>query len=396
MREDGTVGQSEVGRGTAPGWREDMEPHLLALLQAKHARQGKGSYKPREAQDVAERLGRLLGAHGVAGHAHNVRRMGGGASKEQFLFDLVDPATGTAEKLVLRMDPLEGIIETCRAREAQLITAIGGTVPAPSVAFVDPDGRHMGQPAMITRFVRGDTKPRDATAGPSGVGIVVGERASAALIPQYLDNLVAIHGFDLAGADLSTYAVPQAGTTQAALWQLNFWERVLEDDQVDALPLLTYTACWLRERVPVCAAPVLLHGDYRLGNFMFDQDTLEMTAVLDWELAHIGDFHEDVAYSLEPLFCSRDAEGRKLIASMMSVDEFLDGYCARSGRVIDRQVLHWYHVLNSFKLSAMNLASGVRAARDGTNHQSAFLGFLASSGIGISGTLCRLLQGEAA
>lgn len=374
-------------------WREDMEPHLLALLQAKLARQGKGGYKPREAHDVAERLGRLLAAHGDAGHARDVRRMGGGASKEQFLFDLVDPDTGSAERLVLRMDPLEGIVETSREREAQLLEAIAGTVPAPSVAFVDGDGTYMGQPAMITRFVRGATKPRDAVAGPSGIGIVMGERASTALIPQYLGNLVAIHGFDFAGADLSTYAAPQAGTTQAALWQLNFWERVLEDDVVDPSPLLVYAACWLRERLPVCEAPVMLHGDYRLGNFMFDEDTLEMTAVLDWELAHIGDFHEDVSYSLVPLFCSRDADGELLIASMMSVEAFLDGYSRQSGRVIDPEVLHWYQVLNCFKLATMNVTSGVRAARDGTNHQSALLGYLSPSGIAIAGTLCRLLEG---
>jgi aminoglycoside phosphotransferase (APT) family kinase protein len=384
----------QVDRDVTPDWRENLEPHLHALLKAKHARQGKGSYKPRVASDVAERLDRLLEAHGKNGRAHNVRRMGGGASKEQFLFDLVDKASGAAEQLVLRMDPLEGIIETCRSREAQLLKAVVGVVPTPPVAFVDGDGTHMGQPAMITGFVHGATKPRDAVAGPSGIGIVIGPRAAAALIPQYLGNLVAIHGFDFSQADLSTYAVPQAGTTQAALWQLNLWERVLEDDQIDSSPLLTYTACWLRDRLPVCEAPVLLHGDYRLGNFMFDEDTLEMTAVLDWELAHIGDFHEDVAYSLEPLFCSRDAQGQRLIASMMPKRDFLDGYAQRSGRVIDPEVLHWYHVLNSFKLSAMNFASGVRAARDGTNHQSALLGFLSPSGIAISGTLCRLLEGE--
>jgi aminoglycoside phosphotransferase (APT) family kinase protein len=129
---------------------------------------------------------------------------------------------------------------------------------------------------------------------------------------------------------------------------------------------------------------------------MFDQDTLEMTAVLDWELAHIGDFHEDVSYSLEPLFCSRDAQGQPLVASMMPVRAFLDGYSERSGREIDPKLLHWYHVLNSFKLSVMNFASGVRAARDGTNHQSAFLGFLSACHVGLSGTLCRLLEGEAA
>jgi len=390
------VAQMETIRETVLDWRKDIEPHLLGLLEAKQARQGKGSYKPREAQDVAERLGRLLGAHGVSGHAHNVRRMGGGASKEQFLFDLVDSSDATTEKMVLRMDPLDGIVETSRAREAEVIAVIGSVVPAPSVAFVDAEGRHMGQPAMITRFVRGDTKPRDAVAGPSGVGIIIGEQASAVLMPQYINNLVAIHGFDFSGAALPTYAVPQAGTTQAALWQLNFWERVLEDDRIDASPLLTYAACWLRERAPVCATPVLLHGDYRLGNFMFDQDTLEMTAILDWELAHIGDFHEDIAYSLEPLFCSRDEAGQPLVASMMPVQAFLDAYATHSGREIDPVVLHWYHVLNSFKLSVMNFASGVRAARDGTNHQSAFLGYLAACHVGLSGTLCRLLEGEGA
>jgi aminoglycoside phosphotransferase (APT) family kinase protein len=393
--EDFTVARLDADRAVMPDWRADMEPHLAAMLDAKHARQGKGSYKPREAQDVTERLDCLLEAHGSQGRAQNVRRMSGGASKEQFLFELADPVTGTSESLVLRMDPLEGIIETSRAREAQLLAVIGGTVPAPPVAFVDGDGRHMGQPAMITRFVRGATKPRDATSGPSGIGIVMGERASAALIPQYINNLVAIHDFDFANADLSTYAVPQAGTNQAALWQLNFWERVLEDDKIDASPLLNYTACWLRERAPVCAQPLLLHGDYRLGNFMFDEDTLEMTAVLDWELAHIGDYHEDIAYSLEPLFCSRDAQGELLVGSMLPVHAFLDGYAERSGRTIDPALLLWYHVLNSFKLSVMNFSSGVRAARDGTNHQSALLGFLSFSAVGISGTLCRLLEGEA-
>jgi aminoglycoside phosphotransferase (APT) family kinase protein len=390
------VSLSQADRAPVPDWRQDFEPHLLAMLDAKRARQGKSGYKPREAQDVSERLDRLLAAHNVESRAQNVRRMGGGASKEQFVFDLVDPATGATERLVLRMDPLEGIIETSRAREAQVLSVIGGTVPAPPVAFVDGDGRHMGQPAMITRFVHGDTKPRDAASGPSGIGIVMGAQASAALIPQYLDNLVAIHGFDLASADLSTYAVPEAGTNQAALWQLNFWARVLEDDQIDASPLLIYTACWLRARAPVCAQPILLHGDYRLGNFMFDQDTLEMTAVLDWELAHIGDFHEDITYSLEPLFCSRDAQGQPLIASMMTERAFLDGYTERSGRTIDPIVLHWYQVLNSFKLSVMNFTSAVRAARDGTNHQSAFLGWLSACNAGLSGTLCRLLEGESA
>jgi hypothetical protein len=61
--------QMEADRDIILDWRVDMEPHLLALLEAKHARQGKGSYKPCEAQDVAERLGNLLDARGINARA---------------------------------------------------------------------------------------------------------------------------------------------------------------------------------------------------------------------------------------------------------------------------------------------------------------------------------------
>jgi aminoglycoside phosphotransferase (APT) family kinase protein len=377
--------------GTQP-WREHMEPHLLRLLQAKLERQGRAKYKPRNAHDVAAGLAALLHAHGDEGRACNIRRMGGGASKEQFLFEL-ESRDGEAARLVLRMDPLEGIIETCRTREAQVLNAVAGIVPVPRVAYIDGTGVHMGQPAVITRFVVGVTKPTGDAGGPSGLGILLGDKIGSALVPQYVGNLVAIHQFDYVAADLPAYAVPRPGTTDAALWQVNFWSRVLEDDAIDASPLLAYAQSWLRQRPPICDAPVLLHGDYRLGNFMFDEKTLRMTAILDWELAHIGDFHEDVAYSLEPLFCSRDAQGQMMVAAMMGVKEFLDRYAQTSGREIDPATLHWYRVLNSYKLTVMNFASGVRAARDGTNHQSAFLGYLSACAAGLSATLCQLLDG---
>ncbi len=369
-----------------------MEPRLAELISAKRRRRGGGRYIPLTAGEVAERLVVLLAANDESRRATNVRRMGGGASKEQFLFDL--DGDGPAERLVLRMDPLEGIVETCRGREAQVLAAVRGVVPVAPVAFVDARGAAMGQPAMVTQFVDGVTKPTDVGGGPSGVGIILGERVGTALAPQYVGNLAAIHAVDLDRCDLPDFAIPSAGTTQAAEWQLNYWVQMRAVDLVDASPLLAYAETWLRARLPICETPVLLHGDYRLGNFMFDETTLRMTAILDWELSHVGDFHEDIAYSLEPLFCSRDADGGRLIAAMMPVDAFLDGYRKASGRTIDPATLHWYRVLNSYKLVVMNVASGPLAARDGTNHQSALLGFLAACAVDLSETLCRLLAGE--
>lgn len=381
-------------RDEALDWREQMEPRQLELLRDKLARQGKAAYRPRTAEDIAAGLDAMLRAHGEQRRATGLRRMAGGASKEQFVFELADPGGGDPERFVLRMDPLEGIIETCRRREAQIIEAVRDVVPVPRVAFVDGDGVHMGQPAMVTRFVAGVTKPTSGGSGPSGLGAVLGGRIGDALTPQYVEYLAAVHTIDLAAAALPDFAVPAPGTTDAALWQLNYWARARADDGIEPSPLLTLAETWMRERLPVCEEPVLLHGDYRLGNFMFDEDTLRMTAILDWELSHIGDFHEDIAYSLEPLFCSRDEKGRRLIASMMTADEFLDRFRAVSGRRIDPATLHWYRVLTSYKLIAMNFTSSPRAARDGTNHQNALLGYLSSCAAGMSDTLCRLLEGE--
>jgi len=59
---------------------------------------------------------------------------------------------------------------------------------------------------------------------------------------------------------------------------------------------MTLAEQWMRDRLPETDDLVLLHGDYRVGNFLFDAESGQFNAVLDWELAHIGDFHEDLGW----------------------------------------------------------------------------------------------------
>lgn len=374
--------------------RDAIEPRLLHLLDAKQVRRRLGPYVPATAADITAGIARLFAHEGIAATAHGVRRMGGGASKEQFLFETdgaIDPAFA---RCVLRMDPREGIIETCRRREAQVLRAAAGVVPVPPVLCVDGDGVVMGQPVMMTGFVGGVTKPTAGTSGPSGLKATMGDRVSAALIPQFIDHLAAIHAIDPAGAGFDDFATPRPGTTDAALWQVNYWTRVRTLEETDALPLLTLAETWLYDHLPVCDMPVLLHGDYRVGNFLFDEYSLAITALLDWELAHIGDFHEDLAYSFEPLFGTIAPDGRQMVGSMIATDDLVAGYVARTGRRVDPGVLHWYRILTSYKLITMNHASSIIAARDGTNHQNALLAYLAACTAGMADTLCRLLDGE--
>lgn len=377
--------------------KDAIEPRLSYLLNDKIERRKLGPYIPRTSDQIAQGLERLFEKKGISGAPRNIHRMGGGASKEQFVFDLDGDVDPRFARCVLRMDPREGIIETCRRREAQVLQAVYGTVPVPPVLCVDGDGEAMGQPSMITGFVGGVTKPSSGNgSGPSGLKAQMGDRVSELLTPQFIKVFADVHATPITGTGLDDFAIPRAGTADAALWQVNFWTRVREIDGTDSLPLLTLAETWLYDNLPLCDEPVLLHGDHRLGNFLFDEESLQITAVLDWELTHIGDFHEDLAYDFEPLFGSTGKDGQFLVGSMFTTDHMIEVYQNLTGRTVDARTLHFYKVLTSYKLITMNHTSSIVAARDGTNHQNALLAFLAAVTAELSSTMCTLLSGDMA
>lgn len=353
----------------------DIEPRIAEILRDKIPRRLLGPYQPRTEPQVVEALGRLIGP--ADGQVRDVRRMSGGASKEQFVFTLDGGAGPRA--LVLRMDPLEGIIETCRYREAEVMQALAGTVPVPEVVYVDAEGEKLGQPAMVTEFVQGVAKPPDAVSGVSGLGTRFSDEWITRLAPQFVDNLVKIHNFDFRSAHLPHFDIPSEHPYQAALWQVNWWAQVWRQDRVDAFPLIALVESWLRENLPVCDDLVLLHGDFRTGNYLFDPEGGEISAILDWELAHIGDFHEDIAWNFQPVFGQRLDDGQKLYSSLFRREELIAAYEKVSGRTVNPDTLLFYDVLNGWKGAIIDLTACLTAPRDGNNHQDILLSWLASS-----------------
>lgn len=367
---------------------DDIEPRIGVLLDDKRTRRQTGPYTPKTAAEVVEGLENLLRNEG--GTIANVRRMAGGASKEQFLFDYLGPRG--QETLVLRMDPLEGLIETCRSREAQILRAMHGVVPVPKVHYLDPDGSRLGMPGLVTSFVAGVTKPPQSASSVSGLRTDFSADWVTKLSPQFIDNLVRIHRFDYAAANLPDFALPDGGPQQMALRQVNWWARVWRDDVVDAFPVMAIAEGWLRANLPDCDDPVMVHGDYRTGNYLFDPEGGEVTAVLDWELAHVGDFHEDLAWNLQPIFANQAEDGAMRISGLFLREEFLAEYEKASGRVINEDALHFYDVLNAWKCAVIDLSSCLTAARDGNNHQDVLLSWLATSAHIVLDHLTRLLQ----
>jgi aminoglycoside phosphotransferase (APT) family kinase protein len=359
-----------------------IEARMRHILDRKQVRAKLGPYAAKRTEEVDAALQRFFAAEGLKGvRISKLARLAGGASKEQFAFTLQHDGAAEPERLVLRMDPLEGIVETCRLRESQILRAMASIVPVPEIRFVDPGGEHLGQPGLISRFVPGVTKPTQVrSTSVSGIGSSFGEWVDK-LAPQFLDNLVAIHNFDFRRAEgLSAFEIPAAGTREAPLWQVNLFSRIRREDLVEPVPLLSYTECWLREHAPICDDPCVVHADYRIGNFMFEEPSGKFTAVLDWELAHIGDFHADIAWVIQALFGTWSADGCFLVSGLLPRDEFLRKYQEKSGRTIDPAKLGYYEILNAWKCAVMDLCTAIMAGKNKNNHQDLLVTWLASAG----------------
>jgi aminoglycoside phosphotransferase (APT) family kinase protein len=369
----------------------NMEPVFAAVVSRRSAIKNQPPYVVRHDLSVTATLQSFFDRQRPGSSVCDLRRMGGGASKEQFVFSLVNADT-TTERLVLRMDPLAAISETDRKREFQILEAMQGFVPAPRPMWLDVDGSLFGQPSIIMAFVDGVTKPSDSSLKVSGLGTNLGDMLRSAIAPQFLDCLVRVHGFDWRNAHLSSFVPPDQHPQQAAQWAVNYWRAMWDIDCVEERPIFALAYRWLLDNMPSCDEFVLTHGDYRTGNYLFDETDGRITAILDWELTRLGDFHEDLAWIMMKVFGTFE-KGRFRASDLFEPDALVSAYERRSGRTVNRATLHYYAVLSSWKCYIITVGTGLGAARHAHNHQDVLLTFLGATGAIFADDLCRLLSG---
>lgn len=345
------------------------------------------------ADKLTEYLRRDSGQPGLS--IANLKRLPGGASKEQFTFDLtwMDKAGRQVTRpLILRIDPSESIVETHRLREAQILRAMVGQVPVPEVLWVDPEPHTLGHPFLIAGFLEGSVQPEGSNKA-SGVGTIFPERYRKALGSQFVAHMAAIHALDWRRHELSAFAKPAPGTVEGTQWTLALWERVWQEDTFEAHPVMEYAACWLRRNIPVIERPVVVHGDYRSGNFMFTPD-LRINAILDWELAHLGDPHEDLSWATMTLTGAVDDDGTTLGSGMLPRDIFFARYQELTGLPIDMKTIFYFDVFNAWKLGLICMATSLRAAYGKRTHLDAMMNLLTGMGYVCVATVQALLEKE--
>lgn len=359
--------------------RFPVEPEADELLVRKMRRRASGPYVPVTLEQLSDGVRSLL-AEEVEGafEVSDERWFTGGASKIQMGFALTweDPVRGrTTERMMVRMDPSESLNATSKLREHQLLKALDGVLPVPRAHWVDPEARHFPEPALVYSVVDGVTKPQNASTGQvSGLGTNFGPALRGPLGEQFVAQLARLHTLDAGGLDLGVMGVPRAHTTQSAAWQLNHARRVWEEDRGEDLPLMEVAADWLERNLPTLDRVSIVHGDYRSGNFLFDEGSATITAWLDWELAHLGDRHLDLTWACHPMFGHHAEDGGPyLISGLMPEAEFFARYEDASGLAVDPERVRWYRILNSYTLLTKVAASAYRVVRLGKTHQDILL-----------------------
>jgi aminoglycoside phosphotransferase (APT) family kinase protein len=277
----------------------------------------------------AEELERRLAAR-LEGRVEGLTRLSGGASQETWAFDLV--SGDGRQPLILRREarkPLGPVVPEGRL----LAAARAGGVPVPSVVVDGTDDAALDGPYLVLERIDGETIPRK----------ILRDDAFSAARPRLAGEcgriLARLHA-------IPVDAVPGlAENDQVAQY------RELLDAFAQPHPAFELAFRWLEDHRPPAAGRAVVHGDFRNGNLIVGPDGVR--AVLDWELAHVGDPMEDLGW----LCVKAWRFGSDLpVGGFGDYPALFDAYASESGVRVDRAAVRWWEVMGTLKWGVMCIA----------------------------------------
>jgi aminoglycoside phosphotransferase (APT) family kinase protein len=231
-----------------------------------------------------------------------------------------------------------GQLETGLGVEFGVLRGLEGSgVPAPPALWLDETGRWIGRPFFATELVPG-------TADSRALRVEGGDPAMRSVALDLARAAARLHGVDWRAARID--CLPPVSPSDAAGGQLAYWEDLFRRQRLEPHPALVYAFAWLRRDPPVAERVSIVHGDLRFGNLLHDQGRL--TALLDWEMVHLGDPIEDLGWVYRALWSP---------ARSLPFEEFLAAYGEAAGRPVDAEHLRWYQLFSEVKHSVISLTA---------------------------------------
>lgn len=365
-----------------------VEPEVDHILTRKMTNRHKPGYAAISLEALRNGIEALLRSEIGSNFAlENLRWLPGGFSKIQVAFDLEwDGAARKARQktpMVLRMEPAEAIVQTSRRREFEILNLAKEVVPTAPVFWLDHDGRYLPYPGLVYGFAPGVTLPSGAGAQHiKGGQTVFSPSLRSALAPQFVAHLAAIHTIPADRiASLKYFQPGKIGSNESVVRQVNWWRRVWEEDRAEEVPLMNVAAQWLIEHAPPLDHPSVVHGDFRVGNFLFTENDAQITAWLDWELSVIGDRHQDIMWAAMHMM-RRLAEDNhtELAGGLIALDEFYERYEKASGLTVDPKRLRYFRVFNDFVASVHMLGTAWRVASLGKTDKDVAVAWISMIG----------------
>jgi aminoglycoside phosphotransferase (APT) family kinase protein len=267
---------------------------------------------------------------GGQGTVADLRRLSGGASRETWSFDLVG-TNGERQGFVLRRDPGAHVGESDRSTEYHLLeAAAAGGVIVPRVRLLLRREHDLGEGFVMDR-VDGETIPRKILRNDEFADV------RPRLAAQCGEIAARIHAID-------TASLPALPVLTAASQVTQY--RQLLDTFGEPHPAFELGLRWLAERLPEAPPePQLVHGDFRNGNFIVGSEGVR--AVLDWELAHLGDPIEDLGWLCVKSW--RFGVSDRLVGGFGDLGDLRAAYETASGQAVDEDRLRFWVALGTLK-----------------------------------------------
>lgn len=282
-----------------------------------------------------------------------LRQLEGGWSRHTYLLERGKGAPA----LVVRVRPSGGVVDADIESEYRIYRLLErGPLPIPRAhGFVGSEDTPFGGPFFVMDRVEGES-PNIWRRGDRE-GLAADWTGDQAIASHFAECLATIHSLD---PDPFADVVP-ARSFHALL---DHWQGVQQATELVRDPVIEEAYVWAREREPEPVAPALVHGDYRIGNTLIAGRRI--AAILDWELAFVGDPRFDLSYMALPYHSGKFVKpGSDLLSGVAEHDWFYDRYRRLSGRDVDREAVRTFTVIGGLMLFAI-FVTGIRAYERGT------------------------------
>jgi aminoglycoside phosphotransferase (APT) family kinase protein len=291
-----------------------------------------------------QRLGRFLAEHGLCGPTVTASAIGDGHSNLTFL------VSDEHSRVVVRRPPPPPLPPGAHdvLREARLLAALSQTlVPAPGVLATAAAGELLDVPVFVMDFVDGSVIT-ESTPAPSD-----DEQLRRRIGESLVDTLASLHKVAWREVGLGSFGKPDGFNAR----QVRRMRSLIAVDGA-VPPAFAALDDWLHVHLPPESGTAIVHNDFRIGNMIVDTETGRIAAVLDWELATIGDPLADLGYFLtsypmpgEPLVPTSAMSTAVLETGYPGRTALLERYADRTGT--DVSGVNWYATLAMYKLAAL-------------------------------------------